>query len=240
MPTNLGHEAISALKVGHSNVTAAYAGHQQIFPNTTEIQSAAFTTAGGISNAGGSKILRVTGDIGSAYVLTGSLTGSHTLTSATKDHTLSVGANDSCDDPQRTFTITLTPSGNTIIQGGASNIVNSVIQSAGPVTQTYSSSGSVTMTNTNYVTTTVGGQLRWAPGASWTVSWSYSGTYTTHASIGTFYPGSGSDRGSGSSDSGSFTWTLSTVNTPAVSMRITQYGSGCYDTASISSGDIYP
>ena len=42
MPTNLGHEAISALKVGHENVTAGYVGHEQIFPNTTEIDGMPF------------------------------------------------------------------------------------------------------------------------------------------------------------------------------------------------------
>ena len=49
MPTNLGHEAISALKVGHENVTAGYIGNQQIFPNSVTIQSAAYTDTSALS-----------------------------------------------------------------------------------------------------------------------------------------------------------------------------------------------
>ena len=97
MPTNLGHEAVSALKVGHSNVTAAYAGHQQIFPNTVEITGFTLGRANS-SNFGGNQIpagfpqngtsgqgvangvsakLGVTGEIGAQFTITGTSGGAY-------------------------------------------------------------------------------------------------------------------------------------------------------------------
>ena len=111
MPTNLGHEAISALKVGHESVTAAYAGHQQIFPNTTTIQSASYYPNNNtISCAGGTKTFRIIGDIGATYDLTGSgLTGSYTQTSGTVDYNVTAGnVCGVCDAPSNTYLVTLT------------------------------------------------------------------------------------------------------------------------------------
>tara|TARA_B100000927_G_scaffold289170_1_gene285256 strand:- start:723 stop:1466 length:744 start_codon:yes stop_codon:yes gene_type:complete len=247
MPTNLGHEAISALKVGHSSVTAAYAGHQQIFPNTTEIQSAAFTSTAGMSNTGGSRIFRVTGDIGSAYNLTGYGAGSYTITSSPYDHTVSVGLNNDCTDPNRTIATTLTPTGNTILQGGGSSFTSSFTQNGGPGINNYNANPSISVTNTNYVTTTVGGNLYWAPGAAWSISWSYNGTYATHSTSGMSIGVSGSTRsgdysGSGSSDSGTWTFTLGSgvSSLSTVNFYLIIYSAGCNEAPSAYSGYLYP
>lgn len=247
MPTNLGHEAISALKVGHSSATAAYVGHQQIFPNTTEIQSAAFTSTAGMSNVGGSRIFRVTGEVGASYNLTGYGAGSYTITSSPYDHTINVGLNNDCTDPNRTITTTLTPTGNTILQGGGSSFTSSFTQSGGPGINTYNANPSITVTNTNYATTTINGTLKWAPGAAWDVSWSYNGTYATHSTSGMSIGVSGSTRtgdytGSGSSDSGTYNFTLGSGVSGLSSVRfyLIVYSSGCNEANDGSSGYIYP
>ena len=79
MPTNLGPEAISAIKAGHADVVAMYAGDTQIFPNEVVLQSAAYTDTSNMSTTGGSRIFRVTGEIGCSYSLSGSLSGSYNL-----------------------------------------------------------------------------------------------------------------------------------------------------------------
>ena len=91
MPTNLGHEAVSALKVGHESITAGYVGHEQIFPNTVEItgftlgraNSSNFSgniipagfgqngTSGQGVSGGVSAKLGVTGEIGAQFTITG-------------------------------------------------------------------------------------------------------------------------------------------------------------------------
>ena len=243
MPTNLGHEAISALKAGHSSVTAAYAGHQQIFPNTTTIQSAAFTNTSAMSNAGGSRIFRVAGDVGSTFNLNG--TGNYIITVSPYDHTVNVGSNNSCDDPARTITTTLTPTGNTILQGGGSSFTDSFSQNAGPSTNNYTASISISATNTNYVTTTVGCNLYWAAGAQWSVSYSYSGAYASHAYISTFGSGTWSGGGpsfSGSSASGTSTYTMTSASLSIMYFNLYVYSSGCNDASNspAQTGYIYP
>jgi len=249
MPTNLGHEAISALKVGHESVTAAYAGHQQIFPNTTTIQSANYHPNNNtMACSGGTRTFRVIGDIGATYDLTGSLTGSYTQTSGTVDYSVSSGnVCYTCDAPAATYLVTLTPTGSTILQGGGANTHDSFVRQAGPTTTNYTATASISATNTNYVTTTVNGSLRWAQGASWSVSWSYSGaggviTHTTSSmSIGV----SGSTRsgkynGSGSSDSGTYTFTLGVTPISVVRFYLSFYSAGCTNVSQAASSYYYP
>ena len=153
MPTNLGHDAISALKVGHENVTAGYIGNQQIFPNSTTIQSAAFTDTSVLSYVGGTRLFRVTGDVGSTYDLVGSGTvsapsgtGSYTLASSPYDHNISISANTGCSSGAYASTITLTPTGNTVLQGGGSNFQSSIPVQASPnISQTYNFNISVSV-----------------------------------------------------------------------------------------------
>ena len=248
MPTNLGHEAISALKVGHESATAAYAGHQQIFPNTTTIQSAAYYPNNNtLSCAGGTKVFRVIGDIGATYDLTGSgLTGSYTQTGGTIDYNVTASnVCASCDSPSATYLVTLTPTGSTVLQGGGTTFSNSFVRQAGPVTNNYTASLSISATNTNYVTTTVGGNLYWAAGASWAVSYSYSGAYVNYAYISTF--GSGTWSGgvpsfSSPSASGTSTYTMTSASLSIMYFSLFVYSSGCNDASNspASTGYIYP
>ena len=248
MPTNLGHEAISALKVGHESVTAAYAGHQQIFPNTTTIQSASYYPNNNtISCAGGTKTFRIIGDIGATYDLTGSgLTGSYTQTSGTVDYNVTAGnVCGVCDAPSNTYLVTLTPTGNTVLQGGGATFSNSFVRQGGPATNNYTASISISATNTVYNTTTVGGNLYWANGASWSVSYSYSGTYATHAYISTFGSGTWSGGGpsfSGSSASGTATYTMTQAQLSIMYFYLYVYSSGCNDASNspATTGYLYP
>ena len=56
MPTNIGSEALSTMKLGEAAVDKAYVGVDQIFPNETEITAAAYDNAS-IGNTGGNGIL---------------------------------------------------------------------------------------------------------------------------------------------------------------------------------------
>jgi len=94
MPTNVGSEALSALKIGESTVSKAYIGNEQIFPNSTEITAldlyrsnssnfgGAFlqflssgSSAPGVAN-GYIPRIQVTGEIGSQFSVVGSGGGS--------------------------------------------------------------------------------------------------------------------------------------------------------------------
>ena len=97
MPTNLGHEAISALKVGHESVTAGYIGHEQIFPNTTEITSLAYTDLSTVIIHGETRVLNVAGALGSTFDITGSAGATsypgQTLTSSPQSFNINIGGN---------------------------------------------------------------------------------------------------------------------------------------------------
>ncbi len=289
MPTNLGHDAISALKVGHSNVTAAYAGHQQIFPNTLEITgftlgranssnfggniipagfSQGGTSAQGVANGQSAK-LGVTGEIGAQFTITGSggagfnnagsghSTGGTLILNtspqyfgwdtATYPGVSSVGNNDSgnCDATSRTPTFTINPIGSTQLASGVSATATGN-QSGGPGTNYYSATASISATNTNYVTTLVGSSLRWAAGASWSISWSWSNPtgYSTNASLSAFGSGTfgGNYQPGSTPGSGTATWTLSNASLSEVIFRIYISSSGCNDASNspITTGSIYP
>ena len=123
MPTNLGHEAISALKVGHENITAGYVGHEQIFPNTTEITSLAYTDLSLVSVNGETRVLNVGGQVGSTFDIVGSAgAGSYngqTLTSSPQSFNISISGNSSsCTASTRQPTIVVTPTGTTQLASG--------------------------------------------------------------------------------------------------------------------------
>lgn len=249
MPTNLGPEAISAVKAGHADVVAMYAGDTQIFPNEVVLQSAAYTDTSNMSATGGSRIFRVAGEIGSSYSLSGAATGSYNLSVSPFDHTITASNNNQCDSPSRSFPITLTPLGNTTLQGGGSTFTSTFTQTAGPATQSYPLTGSITVTNTNYVTTTVSGQLRWAQGASWDIVWSYSGSNVSSANLfrapasgspGTF---GGTLPGSGSSGSGTATYVMGATPVSVITFLINVSSTGgCYtpNPTSLTSATQYP
>ena len=134
MPTNIQNANISAAKLGISNVSKIFIGHKEAFPNTFEIQSAAFTDTSTLAAAGGNRILRITGDVGSTYNLTGYGAGSFTLPSSIYDQTIAISSNGSSpcySGSNRTITTTLTPTGNTILQGGGSTFASSFTQDGG-------------------------------------------------------------------------------------------------------------
>lgn len=242
MPTNLGHDAISALKVGHESVSAAYAGHQQIYPNTTLIQSAAYNTNAGMSNIGGTRIFQITGAVGATYDLTGSLTGSYTQSVNPTNYTVTANnVSGTCDAAATTYTTTLTPTGDTTLQGGGSTFSDAFTRAAGPGTTNFTASPlSISATNTNRVTTLVNGQLYWAAGSSWDVSYSYGGANVTNAYVSGF----GIAGISLGANSGSGTWnavqTYSQLSTMIFYIHV--YSPGCYNASNspASTGYLYP
>ena len=171
MPTHLGHEAITA-KLGHAD-PSMYLGHEQIYPNSVEIQSAAYTDTSTLSNSGGTRLFRVTGEVGSTYDLTGSGAGSYTLASSPYDHSVSIGANTGCSSPAQTITTTLTPTGSTVLQGGGSTFSSSFTQSASPnISQTYNWGISISVSVVTSVTTTYNGVLFFTNGSVFNISYS--------------------------------------------------------------------
>lgn len=208
MPSNIQHENISAAKLGIETISKGYIGHEEVYPNTREIQSAAFTSTSTLSNAGGTRLFRVTGDTGSTYSLTGYGAGGYTLLSSPYDHSISVTSNNDCGDPSRTILTTLTPTGSTLLQGGGSTFASSFTQSAGPSETNYNFSLSISITNTNYVTTTYNSTLMWGSGAAFTVSYSGNNNSPASFAIGSSASGASSGVGGGltySSVSGSIT-----------------------------------
>jgi hypothetical protein len=245
MPTNLGPEAISAVKAGHTDVSAMYAGDTQIFPNEVVLQSAAYTDTSNISTAGGTRIFRVTGEIGCSYSLSGSLSGSYNLATSPFDHTVTAGSNGDCTASSRSFPVTLTPLGNTTLQGGGSTFTSSFSQGGGPGVTYYTPTGSFTVTNTNYVTTTVSGQLKWAQGAAWSIAWSYNNNSNISSANLAVAPGlagtyGGTLPGSGSSGSGTGTFTLGAQSSTNVRFVLNFNSVGCFEAYSLSSSTQYP
>ena len=83
MPSNIQHENISDLKLGIDTVAGAYIGHNIVYPNQREIISAAYTDTSLLAASGGTRYLRVTGEIGATYDLTGDGAGSYILADIT-------------------------------------------------------------------------------------------------------------------------------------------------------------
>jgi len=161
MPTNLAENALAALKVGNDNVTAAYVGNSQIFPNVTELTS--WTGQNGTynySNTGavvGTYSTSITGPAGATFDLVGTngAIGQSGLVKAVdgaESFGYGVSSNTACDAAQRTISLGITPTGNTTLAspfGGRPNPdaggsgVQPALQYGSPyATQTITPSGS--------------------------------------------------------------------------------------------------
>lgn len=181
MPSNIQHENISDAKLGIETISKGYIGHNEVYPNTREIQSAAYTSTSNLSYLGGTRTFRVTGETGATYNLTGSGAGTYTLSSSPYDHSISVGSNGSSpcySGSSRTITTTLTPTGSTVLQGGGANFSSSYTQNAGGGTNSFNFSSSpynyasVSIAPLNNLKTTIGGTTYWADGATFRVTMS--------------------------------------------------------------------
>ena len=228
MPTNLGHEAISA-KLGHADPTI-YLGHEQIYPNSTTVTSFAFADTSTVSNAGETRVLNIGGDIGSTITLTGSngasSLGAQTLSSTSSAFNIPISANNSYGAPSRTPTVTLGATGNTSLAGGVPT-TRTLTQAAGPSVTNYSANGTIAVTTLVNNTTTVNGQLKWANGAKFRVTYTASGTNNTPWAALSGYT-SFQIRGIAYGGSGQTTATLSNVQTTNVPMSIQPYNSNLY------------
>ena len=178
MPSNIAHENISAIKLGTVDMTKGYIGTEEVYPNSREIQSAAFTNTS-LANTATSNTFRVTGETGSTYDLSGNLTGSYVLSSSPYDHTQTFATNYRCDESADTYTVTLTPTGSTTLQGGGSSFSSTATHAAGPSDTVVTPSCSISYTTIDNITTTVNGTLFWNYGAKIrvTYTWTHSGTY---------------------------------------------------------------
>lgn len=192
MPSNIENANISAIKLGTADVTKGYIGHEEVYPNTREIQSAAYTNTSTLSNSGGTRLFRVTGAEGATYNLTGFGAGSYTISSSPYDHSINPGSNNDCGDPSRTILTTLTPTGSTVLQGGGSTFASSYTQSAGPAENYYNWGISVSVTVTNSVTNVYNGVLFFTNGTVYNVSYSGNNTSPSTFSVFTQSLGSGS------------------------------------------------
>ena len=242
MPTNIQNANISAAKLGISNVSKIFVGHTEIFPNTFQIQSAAFTDTSTLSAAGGNRTLRIIGDVGATYNLTGDGAGSFTLPLSTYDQTIAISSNGSgpCySGSNRTITTTLTPTGNTTLQGGGGTFASSFTQDGGTGTTTSSVSiSSLTITNTNRVTTTVNGTLYWASGSIFSIAYtapnsaavsSYDSLADFGTSYGLNYTQSSPRTVVGSGGSQTWTLTLTAGYVDSVRARVTATANTCYN-----------
>lgn len=183
MPSNIQHENISAIKLGTVDMTKGYIGHEEVYPNTRELQSAAFTNTS-LANTATSNTFRVTGETGSTYDLSGNLTGSYVLSSSPYDHTQTFETNYRCGRSADTYTVTLTPTGGTVLQGGGSTFSSSATHAAGPSYTLVQPTCNISYTTIDNITTTVNGTLFWNAGAKVriTYNWTYSGNYNVGTS----------------------------------------------------------
>ena len=176
MPINLFNNPLSSIKLGADDILKGYIGNGQIFPNNTEITAAAFTDTY-IANTGGNTPYVVSGEIGASFSLTGSVgatapSGTQVISSSPSTYQIAIASNQGCGAPQRNSQVVITPQGNTVLDSGLSN-TDTIIQYAGPPTIANNIGLTITVTNTSYQTITVGGQVRWAPGAQWSVTIGY-------------------------------------------------------------------
>ena len=175
MPSNIANENISDIKIGTTSIDSIYQGINQVFPNTRQISSLAFTDTSSLTNSGGTRVLRVGGQTGAAFNLAGSqgasTPGSQVLSSALQDFNVTISANSTCGAGARTPTITVTALGDTALAGGLSNTVT-LSQAAGPSFTIYSPTGSTSysVSKVNYPGTTYAG-----PGTSISITHSYNG-----------------------------------------------------------------
>ena len=180
MPINLFNNPLASIKLGASDILKGYIGNGQIFPNDAEITAAAFDNAN-IANTGGNTPYVVSGEIGSSFTLTGSTgatapSGTQVISTSPSTYQIAIGANTGCNAASRNSQVLITPQGNTILAGGLSS-TDTIIQAAGP--SNVSNVTTITMSSTGSgPTVNVGGQLKWAQGASLTVNFSVTTNYT--------------------------------------------------------------
>ena len=256
MPSNIENANISAIKLGVVDMTKGYIGHEEVYPNTRELQTAAWTNTSTLNKAGGTRIWRVTGEPGATYDLTGYGAGSYILPSSPYDHSISIGSNGSSpcyNSSTRTITTTLTPTGSTIIAGGAANISGSFTQAAGTGIQSYTptASSGPSITALNNLKTTVGGTTYWADGATFRLTMTvpvdsrvYSYTLRLTNIYGTSTQTSGSASVLGSSG-GSATADFSVAHLTGTGITfvrpyISILDNDCYDGSNITGSNFYP
>lgn len=174
MPSNIEHANISAIKLGIVDMTKGYIGHEEVYPNTKEIQSFAFADTSTVSNAGETRILNIGGEVGATFNLTGangaSSLGSQSLSSASQAFNVVIGSNSTYGAAQRSPSVTIAPQGSTTLASGVPT-TRTLTQAAGPVVQTVdigiqSFSAAVLVNNT----TVVNGVTRWAQGAKFRIT----------------------------------------------------------------------
>ena len=177
MPINLSNSPLSSIKLGDGNILKAYIGNGQMFPNNTEITAAAFTNSN-IGNTGGTREYNVSGEIGSSFTLTGSVgatTPSGTQVISTSPSTYSIvisSQRETCGAGIRYPQVLITPQGNTVLAGGLSN-TDTIQQAAGLPIIPNNVGLTISAINTARYTVNIGGQLYWAPNASFSVSVNY-------------------------------------------------------------------
>lgn len=194
MPINLAENPLSAAKVGSQDLTAAYIGVTQIFPNSTEITS--WTGRGANSsynNNSHSLTTSITGPAGATFNLIGSsgAVGQTGLTKAVdgaESFAWSISANSTCDAASRNPSLTLQATGSTTLAsplGGRPN-PDTLSQDAGPTTQNITVSGSCSATVQNpgnYIT--INGQRRWLNGTIVNISYT-SNSVTGSQGVGAY------------------------------------------------------
>ena len=250
MPLNNENVNISDIKLGIESINAGYIGHTIVYPNVREIVSAVFTDTSTLDAAGGTRYLRITGEIGATYNLTGYGAGSYILSSAVYDQPIVIDSNGSSPcytGSNRTITTTLTPTNSTSIQGGAANISNSITQSGGSGITSFTPSITKTITNITRVTTTINGTLKWAPGAEFTVSFTAPADvtrvnyYMAEAfGTGTTFSYSGTQTVANTGGSTSFTATITSGTPDYVNANVYIYENSCYSANDQTTTDLYP
>ena len=182
MPINLFNNPLSSIKLGADDILKGYIGNGQIFPNDTEITAAAFTDTY-IANTGGNTPYVVSGETGASFTLTGSAgatapSGTQVISSSPTTYQIAIGdQSETCDAIQRNSQVVITPQGNTVLASGVSN-TDTIIQYAGPVTQTNNIGLTISVSNTSYAVQNIGGVLYWVGGnggvgAEWIVTVNY-------------------------------------------------------------------
>ena len=170
MPSNIQHEPIEDIKLGINTVSKGYIGHEQIYPNSRALASAAYTDTSAVSSDGGTRYLRVTGEEGSQYTLSGAVSGTFSLGPTYTNHSVGIGYQ-GCGTSSRTVgSVTLTPVSPTVISGGASSISRSLTQYGGGAIRNWNSNFSWSINNTNKVTSVQNGVTKWATGSTWTIT----------------------------------------------------------------------
>ena len=179
MPINLFNNPLSSIKLGADDILKGYVGNGQIFPNDTQITAAAFTDAN-IANTGGNTPYVVSGETGASFTLTGSVgatapSGTQVISTSPTTYQIAIGdQSTTCSALQRNSQVVITPQGNTVLDSGLSN-TDTIIQYAGPVTQTNNIGLTISVSNTSYAVQNIGGVLYWVGGnggvgAEWIVT----------------------------------------------------------------------